>query len=87
MLPGSPSTPSTGNGTDFLQAGHTTSADLVEDDAPSSRSCDVHSLKHTIQNVCRHGKALGSVTVSLHMPHLVRSSTGEDIPDEFRILI
>ena len=71
-LPGSPSTPSSGSEYVFLQAGHTIS--LLNADAVSP--CCVHSFKHTRQNVCKQGKALGSVIFSLQMPHLVRSSAG-----------
>ena len=71
-LPGSPSTPSSGSENVFLQAGHTITS--LVDDAVSP--CCAHSFKHTRQNVCKQGKALGSVIVSLQMPHLVRSSAG-----------
>ena len=69
-LPGSPSTPSSGSEHVFLQAGHTITS--LDDDLVSP--CCVHSLKHTTQNVCKQGKALGSVIFALQMPHLVKSS-------------
>ena len=66
-VPGSPSIPSGGSVVVFLQAGHITELPLL-------LSLELHSLRQIRQNVCKHCKALGSFTVSLQIPHFVRSS-------------